>query len=340
MPLMSANVPRSGSPLHCLVTGGAGFIGSHLVDVLLAQGCRVTVVDDCSTGREANLSQHPHLRFVRSDLAQALQGPLGDERFDEVYHLAAAVGVALVVADPIRCIHTNVHQTQVLLDFVSKSRTPTVLASSSEVYGKGSKSPFAETDDVVYGSTDKPRWSYAASKAIDEYLGLAYCEQRGVPIAIARFFNTVGPRQRGDYGMVVPRFVQAALRGGTIEVYGDGEQSRCFCDARDTARALPQMLRTPACMGRVFNVGSDQSVTMNELARLVVHTLAQGASAGAKPVQVKHTPYEAVYGPSFEDLRVRKPDLTRIREAIGFAPRYTLETTILDIAAELRAGNA
>lgn len=275
------------------------------------------------------------MRFVRSDLAAALAGQLAHEQFDEVYHLAAAVGVALVVKDPIRCIQTNVHQTQALLDFVSVRRTPTLLASSSEVYGKGSKNPFSETDDVVYGSTDKPRWSYAASKAIDEYLGLAFHAQRGVPVAIARFFNTVGPRQRGDYGMVVPRFVRSALLGQALEVYGDGEQSRCFCDARDVARALPLMVRSEKCLGRVCNVGSDQSVTMNGLAHEVLRVVSR--CDWAKPgATLKHLPYEAVYGSAFEDLRQRRPDLTRIREAIGFAPRLSLEQTILDIATELR----
>jgi UDP-glucose 4-epimerase len=320
----------------CLVTGGCGFIGSHLVDLLLSQGHRVCVVDDLSTGRIENLAQHAalqargSLRVLTMDLASALRTELAQETFDEVYHLAAAVGVALVVADPIRCIHTNVHQTSELLEFVSKRKTPTLLASSSEVYGKGSKSPFAETDDVVYGSTDKPRWSYAASKAIDEYLGLAYHAQRNVPISIARFFNTVGPRQRGEYGMVVPRFVSAAMRGEPLQVYGDGEQSRCFCDARDVASALPRMLRASSCHGRVFNVGSDRSVTMNELAQLVLKLV------GSPTVGIKHVPYEKVYGEAFEDLRVRRPDLTRIREAIGFAPSITLEQTILDIAREQR----
>lgn len=333
----------------CLVTGGCGFIGSHLVDLLVGQGHRVTVVDDLSTGRRENVAHHGgRVRVIESDLAAALAGPLGGERFDEIYHLAAAVGVALVVADPIRCIHTNVHQTSALLEFAKRSGTRTLLASSSEVYGKASKSPFAETDDVVYGSTDKPRWSYAASKAIDEYLGLAYFKQHGLPVTIARFFNTVGPRQRGDYGMVVPRFVKAAIAGGPLHVYGDGEQSRCFCDARDVARALPAMVREPTCEGRVLNVGSDRSISMNELAKLTieivvreraqqVRTAGTGGVSAAQTdgVSIKHLPYEQVYGEAFEDLRVRKPDLSRIREAIGFRPSIPLEQTIRDIAREI-----
>lgn len=327
-------------PRHALITGGAGFIGSHLADTLLAQGHRVTVVDDLSTGRATNLAaafaRHPEtLRFLHSDLAAALQGPLHDQQFDEVYHLAAAVGVRLVVSDPIRAIETNVTQTASLLAHFARAEragsapAPTILiASSSEVYGKGSKVPFAEDDDVVYGPTTVPRWSYASSKAIDEYLALAYHAQRALPVVVARFFNTVGPRQIGDYGMVLPRFVASALANEPLLVHGDGTQSRCFCDVRDVAAVLPRLVRTPGCSGRVFNVGSDRPISIAELAHAVARTLGSTSP-------VRFIPYSEAFGPGFEDLAVRRPDLGRIRAAVGFAPTIALETTIKDVASAL-----
>lgn len=332
-------------PRHALITGGAGFIGSHLADALLARGHRVTVVDDLSTGRATNLAaafaRNPEtLRFVHSDLAAALQGPLKDHQFDEVYHLAAAVGVRLVVGDPIRAIETNVTQTAALLAHLARAdrsaaapSTTILIASSSEVYGKGSKVPFAEDDDVVYGPTTVPRWSYASSKAIDEYLALAYHAQHALPVVVARFFNTVGPRQIGDYGMVLPRFVASALANEPLLVHGDGTQSRCFCDVRDVASVLPRLVRTPACSGRVFNVGSDQPISIADLAHAVVRTLGS-----ASPV--RFIPYSEAFGPGFEDLAVRRPDLSRIRAAVGFAPTIALETTIKDVARTLSGPGA
>jgi UDP-glucose 4-epimerase len=317
-----------------LVTGGAGFIGSHLTDLLLARGDDVTVVDNLSTGRRENLpATHERLRFIEADLSDALHALGRGERFDEIYHLAAAVGVSLVMADPIRSIETNVEQTAALLRFaVSRSQAgggvPVLLASSSEVYGKSSKSPFSEEDDAVYGPTTIGRWSYACSKAIDEYLGLAYANQHRLPVVVARFFNTVGPRQVGDYGMVLPRFVRAALLAEPLTVYGDGAQTRCFCDVRDVVEVLPRMLAAPACHGRVYNVGSDRPISIRGLADLVIGTLGSRSA-------VRLLPYTEAYPPGFEDLRRREPDLARIRAALGFAPRHTLERTIRDIAAWL-----
>lgn len=320
--------------VRALVTGGAGFIGSHLADLLLASGATVTVVDDLSTGRRENLpAAHPRLRFIEADLSHALGAFGPGERFDEVYHLAAAVGVRLVVDDPVRCIETNVHGTADLLRFAAEhgpggGPAPTLIASSSEVYGKSEKSPFSEDDDVVYGATTRSRWSYACSKAIDEYLALAYHAKRGVPVVVARFFNTVGPRQVGSYGMVLPNLVAAAVAGEDLPVHGDGRQTRCFCDVRDVAGALPRMLREPACAGRVFNVGSDRSISIGELADLVIATT--GSRSGKRLI-----PYDKAYSAGFEDLRRREPDLRRIREAIGFAPSIPLEQTIRDIAAAM-----
>jgi UDP-glucose 4-epimerase len=317
-----------------LVSGGAGFIGSHLVERLLERGDVVTVVDNLSTGRRSNLpAMHERLRFVEADLKDALAAFGKGEVFDEIYHLAAAVGVKLIIADPIRSIETNIEQTAALLRFAATHapaghRVPTLIASSSEVYGKSTRSPFSEEDDVVYGPTTMSRWSYACSKAVDEYLALAYHAQHGLPVVVARFFNTVGPRQVGDYGMVLPRFVQAALEGRPLEVYGDGTQSRCFCDVRDVVEVLPRMLATPACYGKVFNVGADQPITIAELASRVVRTL--GSSSPTRMV-----PYAEAYTRGFEDLGQRRPDLNRIRAAVGFSPRIPLEQTIRDVAASL-----
>ncbi len=325
---------RAGPVRRVLVTGGAGFIGSHLTERLLARGDFVTVIDNLSTGRRGNLPEfHERLRFIEADLAEAL-GALGrGETFDEIYHLAAAVGVRLVMADPIRSIDTNIEQTSALLRFAAvRSRAgagvPTLIASSSEVYGKSSKSPFSEEDDAVYGPTTIGRWSYACSKAIDEYLALAYHRQRAVPTVVVRFFNTVGPRQVGEYGMVVPRFVASALAGQVLTVHGDGSQTRCFCDVRDVVEVLPRLLGAPACAGRVFNVGSDRPISIAGLADLVGRTLGSRST-------VRRIPYAEAYPQGFEDLAQRQPDLTRVREAVGFAPRIPLEQTIRDVAASL-----
>ena len=313
-----------------LVTGGAGFIGSHLTDLLLAGGDRVTVIDDLSTGRRENLpASHPRLDFRQVDLGRGLADLPAGTRFDRVYHLAAAVGVKLVMDQPIRSMETNIEQTARLLRFVAAAPCPTLIASSSEVYGKSPKSPFHEDDDAVYGPTVVGRWSYACSKAVDEYLGLAYHRQHGVPVVIARFFNTVGPRQVGDYGMVLPRFVAAALAGRDLLVHGDGRQSRCFCDVRDVVRVLPRMLDAAACHGQVMNVGADTPVSIADLAATVIRVL--GSSSGTRMI-----PYSDAYPAGFEDLSRRQPDLSRLRSAVGFAPAIPLERTILDLAAALR----
>ncbi len=324
---------------RALITGGAGFIGSHLVDHLLARGDSVTVIDNLSTGRRPNLPQaHERLRFIEAELSEALTALGRGERFDEVYHLAAAVGVRLVIDEPIASIETNVVQTMALLKFamthgpddgLGGSPAPTLIASSSEVYGKADKQPFSEEDDVVYGPTTKARWSYACSKAIDEYLTIAHHQRHGLPAVIARFFNTVGPRQVGSYGMVLPNFVRAALENRDLEVHGDGLQTRCFCDVRDVVAALPRLISTRACHGRVFNVGSDKVLTITQLADAVIRTL--GSSSKTRLI-----PYERAFNNAgFEDLRKRQPDLARLRSAIGFEQRFGLDQTIRDIAADM-----
>lgn len=322
-----------------LVTGGAGFIGSHLTDLLLQAGWNVTVVDNLSTGRRENLpaAQGPgQLRVIEADLAHALDAFGAGERFDAIYHLAAAVGVRLIIDEPIRSIETNIDETAALLRYATShgpagGPAPTLIASSSEVYGKAERDLFSEEDDVTYGPTTRSRWSYAATKAVDEYLALAYHQKHGLPVVIARFFNTVGPRQVGAYGMVLPNFVAAALRGEPLPVFGDGNQVRCFCDVRDVVEALPRLLAEPACHGRVFNVGSDEPISISDLADVVIDTL--GSSS-----RKRFIPYDEAYSRGFEDLRRRRPDLRRIRAAIGFTPRWTLRQTVSDLAESL-SGN-
>lgn len=318
----------------CLVTGGAGFIGSHLVERLLGRGDRVVVIDDLSTGRRENLhdADTSRLSLITAGVSEGLGG-FGPGAFDEIFHLAAAVGVRLVIDEPIRTIETNVSETATVLDFAARTATPILVASTSEVYGKSTKTPFAEDDDVVYGPTVLRRWSYACSKAIDEYLALGHHRQSGLPVAIVRFFNIVGPRQVGTWGMVLPRFVGAALRGDSLEVYGDGRQSRCFCDVRDVVEVLPRILASPQCHGRVLNLGSDEPIEIRALAELVLDTLGSDSP-------IVHLSYEQAFGEGFDDLRERRPDLTRIREATGFRSRVSLVQTIRDLAAELRQGAA
>ncbi|MBY0313098.1 MAG: GDP-mannose 4,6-dehydratase [Phycisphaerales bacterium] len=339
---IDAGRTSSGVVARSLVTGGSGLIGSHLVELLLARGDEVTVIDNLSTGQRTNLpTTHARLRFIEADLSRALDAFGKGERFDEVYHLAAAVGVRLVVDDPIRCIETNVIETSNLLRF-AMGHGPlgeegvgarTLIASSSEVYGKSEKLPFAEDDDVVYGPTSRSRWSYACTKAIDEYLALAYHAKSKLPVVVTRFFNTVGPRQVGEYGMVLPNFIASALKNEDVVVYGDGRQTRCFCDVRDVAEVLPRLLAQPGCIGRVFNVGSDESISIADLAQMVIRV------TGSKS-RVRFMGYDEAYAAGFEDLKRRVPDLTRVRQAIGFERRRSLEDTIRDSAAWMRERGA
>ncbi|MFG0331253.1 MAG: NAD-dependent epimerase/dehydratase family protein [Phycisphaerales bacterium] len=321
---------RADEPRRILVTGGAGFIGSHLVERLLAQGALVTVVDDFSTGRRQNLAavhDADRLTIIDSTVSAAIDGG-SLPAFTEIYHLAAAVGVRLILERPIQTIETNILETASVLRFAAKDDTPILIASSSEVYGKSTATPFAEEDDVVYGPTSKTRWSYACTKAIDEYLALAHSREETLPAVIVRFFNTVGPRQVGDYGMVLPLFVRAALEHEPLRVFGDGSQVRCFCDVREVVEVLPKLLRTPGAYGRVFNLGRDEPISIHDLARRVIETLDSRSS-------IEFVPYENAYQPGFEDLMARVPDIGRIRETVGFEPKMSLEQTILDIAESL-----
>jgi UDP-glucose 4-epimerase len=307
-----------------LVTGGAGFIGSHLTRALLARGHHVVVLDDLSTGTLDNLQKirrHPNLRVVIDTITnEECLAELIDAA-DEVYHLAAVVGVRLVLDDPVRTIETNIGPTEKILRKLSAQRKPLFLASTSEVYGKSPNMPLSEDDDLVLGPTSKVRWVYAASKALDEYLALDYHSRTGLPVVVGRFFNTVGPRQTGRYGMVVPRFVDQALTGQKLTVHGDGEQVRCFGYVGDVVRGVIGLMRCAEAAGKVFNLGSDEPVTIRLLAERVIQLVNPGLT-------IEYVPYSEAYGPSYEDIRRRIPDLARIRAAIGYEPRNRLEDII------------
>ena len=306
--------------MRYLITGGAGFIGSHLAETLLGQGADVFILDDLSTGSVENIR---HLKtngrfhyFFDSIQNKHLLAELVDES-DVVIHLAAAVGVRLIVESPVRTLETNIHGTQSVLDAASKKKKLVFIASTSEVYGKSDKVPFHEDADLVLGPTTKARWSYAASKALDEFLALSYWKERKQPVKIARFFNTVGPRQTGRYGMVVPNFVQQALAGKPITVYGTGKQSRCFCDVRDSVEALIRLLANERSVGEVVNIGTDEEISIEGLAHVV-----KERSGSDSPITF--VPYDQAYEPGFEDMPRRVPSLEKLESLTGFRPATSL----------------
>lgn len=317
-----------------LITGGAGFIGSHLTELLLSRGERVTVLDDLSTGSVRNIDlfrDHPNYRYV---LGSIMDRPVMMElvdRCDRIYHLAAAVGVRLIVEKPVDSIETNIRGTELVLELAARKKRPVLIASSSEVYGKGVRFPSSETDDLLLGPTLRPRWSYACSKMIDEFLALAYQRERGMPTVIARLFNTVGPRQAAQYGMVIPRFVRQALNNAPLTVYGDGSQSRAFGHVQDVVGALAGLLDKPEALGGVFNVGNDREITIADLARMVVERSGSQSS-------LQFVPFEEAYDPSFEDLARRVPNLSRIREVLGYQPQYSIEQIVDDVIRHEREG--
>ena len=315
---------------RCLVTGGAGFIGSHLTGQLLAAGHHVTVLDDLSTGQRDNLKElegNSRLTFRSGSITDPVLLAEVVLEVDAIYHLAAAVGVKLVADDPVRTIETNIYPTETLLRLaVQGGGKPFFLASTSEVYGKNPKERWTEEDDLHLGPTSRPRWAYGCSKAIDEFLALAYYRKFGLPVVIARFFNVVGPRQVGHYGMVIPRFVDQALSGGPVVVYDDGEQVRCFAHVREVVDAIRQLMETPAARGKVFNIGSDEPWSIRQLAEAVI--------AKVDPtVKIEYLPYVKAYGDDFEDVRRRVPDVSRLEQTIGFKPLLGLEAILDDIIA-------
>lgn len=318
--------------MRALITGGAGFIGSHLAEALLAQGHTVTAVDNLSTGRlenVAHLAERPGFQFVYESVANETVMDRLVSECDTLFHLAAAVGVELIVKDPVWTIETNLEGTEMALRLARRYRKKLLLASTSEVYGKSAALPFREDADRVMGPTTKSRWSYAESKAIDEFLALAYHKQFGVPVVICRFFNTVGPRQTGSYGMVIPRLVQKALAGQPLTVYGDGSQSRCFCNVRDTVRAVVALAAAPAAVGEIYNVGSQDEISILALAERV------RARTGAQ-APITLVPYDEAYEKGFEDMQRRVPSLDKIRAAIGWAPTVALDQTLDEVIAYFR----
>ncbi len=318
--------------MKALITGGAGFIGSHLAERMLNDGDEVTILDDLSTGRLENLQGFRHnerLRFVKGDIRDSTLVQLLASQCDVVFHLAAAVGVQLIADDPVHTIETNIAGTEVVLEAANKFGRKILLASSSEIYGKSEKVPFAEDDDFVLGGTAFSRWAYACSKAIDEFLGQAFHQQYGLSVVAARFFNTIGPRQTGRYGMVVPRFVQWALRNEPIQIYGTGQQTRCFCYVQDLVDAIIGLTRYEQAAGGVFNIGSTEEITMEALADKII---AITGSASRK----EFVPYVVAYGRPIEDMMRRVPSTERIRKAIGWQPKTSLDQTLRTIVQHYR----
>ena len=313
--------------MNVLITGGAGFIGSHLTEAMLAAGHRVVVVDDLSTGSLANLAaagEHPEFRFVRESVRNESTMAVLVASCDVIFHLAAAVGVQLIVDQPVHTIETNIHGSEVVLNLANKFSRKVLVASTSEVYGKNTKVPFSEDDDTTLGSTRFTRWSYACSKMVDEFLALAYHDQYALPSIVCRFFNTVGPRQTGQYGMVVPRFVRRALAGECLDIYGTGRQSRCFCNVADVVDAIVRLIDCPRAVGQVINLGCQESISIEALADKII---AMTSSRSEK----RYLTYEQAYGRPFDDMLVRVPDLAKIAGLIGFEPKYSLEQTLQQV---------
>lgn len=315
-----------------LITGGAGFIGSHLAEELLRRGHEVYALDDLSTGSIDNIKHlKTHDRFhyvIDSVMSRQVTAELVDA-VDVVYHLAAAVGVKLIVESPVRTIETNIQATEMVLSLANKKKKPTFVASTSEVYGVSEKIPFREDGELVMGATTKGRWSYACSKAIDEFLAIAYWKERKLPTVVARLFNTVGPRQTGQYGMVVPTFVRQALAGAPITVYGDGKQSRCFTHVGDVVRALIALMEKPEAYGNVFNIGSSSEISIHDLARQVREI------SGSKS-EITFVPYDQAYEQGFEDMPRRVPDTSKIRELVGWEPTMSLPQILTDVVEHYR----
>jgi UDP-glucose 4-epimerase len=316
-----------------LITGGAGFIGSHLAEALLTHGQMAVAVDDLSTGRIENIAglmNHPLFQFIHETiLNETVMDRLASE-CDTIYHLAAVVGVELIVQDPIHTIETNLRGTEMMLRLARRYGKKILIASTSEVYGKSNEIPFREDADRVMGPTTRSRWCYAESKALDEFLALAYHKQFGVSMIICRFFNTVGPRQTGMYGMVIPRLVQQALAGQPLTVYGDGQQSRCFCNVQDTVRAILALAAEPRAVGEIFNVGSHEEITILDLARRIL------ARSGSRS-EIKLIPYDQAYEDGFEDMRRRAPDIQKIKATVGWQPTISLDETLDQVIAQFRA---
>jgi len=334
------DVQISHAPYRALITGGAGFIGSHLAEALIARGHQVTLIDNLSTGRFENIQHlvdHPRFRFAIDTITNEMVMDRLASECDIIYHLAAAVGVMLIVEKPVHTIETNVMGTEAVLKAALRYRAKVLIASTSEVYGKSDHIPFGEEDDVVLGPTSRSRWAYAASKMVDEFLALAYHREKGLPVVICRLFNIVGPRQTGRYGMVIPRFIQQAIRGESLQVYGDGQQSRCFLHVSDAVEAILALADCPQAVGEVFNIGAVEEITIHDLARKILE-LARITSGADKQVssdeRITLIPYDEAYAVGFEDMRQRVPDISKIKAYTGWVPSRSLEQTLKDILGD------
>ena len=322
--------------MKILITGGAGFVGSHLADKLIGQGHQITVIDDLSTGRYTNIEHLEGNENFRLIIDTVLNAPLMEELIrdtDRVFHMASAVGVRLIMEQPVKTIETIFHGTDVVLKFCSRYRKRVLIPSTSEVYGKGASIPFREEDDLLTGATDKHRWAYACAKTLDEFLALAHWKESRLPVVVVRLFNTVGPRQTGQYGMVVPRFVHAAMKNEPITVFGDGTQQRCFGHVLDVVEGLSKLLESPQCFGQVINLGNHEEVSILGLAEKAIEM------TGSKS-EIRYIPYEEAYGDGFEDMRRRVPGLEKAKNLIGYQPTRTLSDIINDVAGEFRKESA
>ncbi|MGI8812211.1 MAG: GDP-mannose 4,6-dehydratase [Pyrinomonadaceae bacterium] len=322
--------------MKILITGGAGFVGSHLADKLISQGHEITVIDDLSTGRYSNVAHLEDTEHFRLIIDTVLNEKLMEDLIretDHVYHMASAVGVKLIMDHPVKTIETIFRGTDVVLGFCSRYRKRVLIPSTSEVYGKGASVPFSEDDDLLTGATDKHRWAYACAKTLDEFLALAHYKETRLPVAVVRLFNTVGPRQTGQYGMVVPRFVHSAIKNEPIIVHGDGTQSRCFGHVHDVVEGLTSLLDNPECFGKVINLGNDEETSILQLAQKAIDLT--GSSS-----EIQFIPYEEAYGDGFEDMQRRVPNLEKAKRLIGYQPTRQLEDIINDVAAEYRKENS
>lgn len=318
--------------MKILITGGAGFVGSHLADKLIGEGHHITVIDNLSTGRYANVEHLEGNENFRLIIDTVLNADLMEELIresDRVYHMASAVGVRLIMERPVQTIETIFRGTDVVLQFCSRYRKRVLIPSTSEVYGKGASIPFRESDDLLTGSTDKHRWAYACAKTLDEFLALAHWKETRLPVVVVRLFNTVGPRQTGQYGMVVPRFIKSALKNEPIPVHGDGNQARCFGHVLDVVEGLVKTLETPECFGQVINLGNDQETTIRELAEKAIATTKSTS-------EIKYIPYDEVYGEGFEDMQRRVPSLEKAERLLGYKPTRGLDKIINDVAEQFR----
>ena len=310
--------------MKILITGGAGFIGSHLCESLLAEGQDVTIIDNLSTGKFSNISHLQELKNFHYTIGSILDKNLLENLIcnaDVIYHLAAAVGVKYIVENPLLSLQTNITGTEYVLELSNKYKKKVLLASTSEIYGKSDKIPFKEEDDRVLGSTSISRWSYSCAKAIDEFLALAYSREKKLPVIIVRLFNTVGPKQTGEYGMVIPKFVKAALLNQPIIIYGTGEQSRCFADVIDVVNGIKKLMDEPKAIGQIFNLGNTEEITINDLA----HKIKKQVNSDSK---IEYIPYENAFEEGFEDMHRRMPDLTKINKLIGYVPVYNLDAIL------------